>query len=136
MDDPKKYPPKNSCFNRLSYSEKNPNDHYNYSYIIDQSSYRGGYIIVKYYVDSIDDAYYSLGARSLSYSLSKPLSTVAIVFIVIGSVVFVGIIIGVIIYFYRKRKANKSSDTLTQPDAASSPSNPFVEQNNISQNSI
>ena len=136
MDDPKKYPPKNSCFNRLSYSEKNPNDHYNYSYIIDQTSYHGGYIIVKYYVDSIDDAYYSLGARSLSYSLSKPLSTVAIVFIVIGSVVFVGIIIGVIIYCYRKRKANKSADTLTQPDAASSPSNPFVEQNNISQNSI
>ena len=50
------------------------------------------------------------------------------------SIVFVGIIIGVIIYCYRKRKANKSADTLTQPDAASSPSNPFVEQNNISQN--
>ena len=60
-----------------------------------------------------------------------PISTVGIVFIVIGSVVFVGIIIGVIIYFYKKRKANQIANLLTQPDVNESKSNyPLVEQNN------
>ena len=63
-----------------------------------------------------------------------PISTVGIVFIVIGSVVFVGIIIGAIIYFYKKRKTSKIADTLTQPDENASKSNfPLVEQNNKSE---
>ena len=63
-----------------------------------------------------------------------PISTVGIVFIVIGSAVFVGIIIGAIIYFYKKRKISKIADTLTQPDENASKSNfPLVEQNNKSE---
>lgn len=62
-----------------------------------------------------------------------PISTVGIVFIVIGSVVFVGIIIFVIIYFYKKRKASKIADVLTQQDVNTSKSTyPLVEQNNNS----
>ena len=57
---------------------------------------------------------------------SETLSTVAIVFIVIAGVVFLGFIIGIIFYFYKKRLAKTNPD-----DVVDKTSNcPLVEQNN------
>ena len=65
--------------------------------MFDISSYRTDYIIVRY------STIYS-GSLYVKIRTPKPLSTVAIVFIVIGSVIFVGIIIGLIVYCCKKRE--------------------------------
>ena len=127
---PENYPSPCSSFDSLSYYDKKPNNNYAYSYRVDTSSYRGQYVILKYTVK------YSnyVGIKSSYTAYSLPLSTVAIVFIVIGSVIFVGLIIFLIYYFCKKRNADNISYTPTQPGVATStPTYPLMEQNNMIQ---
>ena len=64
---------------------------------------------MKYYVSS------SNGYLYVKIRKSKPLSTVAIVFIIIGSLAFVGIIIGLIAYCYKRRESRNFANVPTQP---------------------
>ena len=97
-------------FNILFYAERNPNNDYDYLYKVNVSAYNGRYIILKYSVSSAN-GYLYVKIRS-----SKPLSTVAIVFIVIGSLAFVGIIIGLIVYCCKKRASRNLAYVPTQPE--------------------
>ena len=93
LENPENHFPYRSCFNHLNYYEDKPNEKYEYYYKINTSSYLGGYVIIQYNVNSI---YNILSIRIYSEKINS-LSTVSIVLIAIGSVAFVGIIIGVII---------------------------------------
>ena len=97
-------------FNILFYAERNPNNDYDYLYKVNVSAYNGCYIILKYSVSS-SNGYLYVKIRS-----SKPLSTVAIVFIAIGSLAFVGIIIGLIVYCCKKRASRNLAYVPTQPE--------------------
>ena len=104
-------------FNRLNYYEKNPISDYDYLYRIyvsyNSGSY-GSYILLKYFVSS-SNGYLYVKIRS-----SKLLSTVAIVFIVIGPLAFVAIIIGLIVYCCKRRASRNLAFVPTQPEVISS----------------
>ena len=115
-----------SSFKSLSYYDKNINVHYAYSFTVDTSSNRGGYVIVRYSAKNNGLLFVKCSYIALSSPLS--LSTVAIVFIVIGSVTFVGTIIFLIIYCRKKRVSRNLANLTTQPaEALSPPSHPLME---------
>ena len=123
-------------FLSLSYDEKNPTSNYNYSYKVDVSTFHGGYVIVRY---SVGSSYNSLYVKGLYNISSKSLSTLAIVFIVIAGVVFIGILITIICCFCCKRRAaNNITYVPTQPatkilpktdEVIQTPTYPLVEKN-------
>ena len=106
------------------------NNYENY-YKADIRSYSGEYIIVKFQYNS---NYNELYLKS-SYNdfLPQPLSTVAIVLIVIGSVVFVGIIIILIYCCCKKRAANNNTYEANQSAVvvSNNPDFPLMEKNNM-----
>ena len=108
------------------------NNYENY-YKADIRTYSGEYIIVKFQYNS-KSSYPTLYLKS-SYNdfYHKPLSTVAIVLIVIGSVVFVGIIIIIIHCCYKKRAAYNSTHEVNQSAVvvSNNPDFPLMEKNNM-----
>ena len=97
-------------------TEKYTNNDYDYLYIFNISSYRTNYIYVRY------TTYYS-GSLFIKIRTSKILSTVAIVFIVIGPVIFVGIMIALIVYCCKKKSKRNLAYAPTQPAVVVSPPN-------------
>ena len=109
-------------FSSLYYDEKNPTSDYDYLYSFYFSKRRGFNIVLKFSVSS------SNGLLSVKVRSSKFLSTVAIVFIVIGPLAFIGIIIGLIVYCCKRRASRNLSYVLTQPEViASAPVYPSMD---------
>ena len=115
---------KNCNYFTLYVDDKNPASDYDYLYKVNIPPY-SGYILVKYFVNS------SKGWLKVKFRTSKYLSKVAIAFIVIGSLVFVGIIIGLIVYC-RKKRAIRNRAYIPDQQAVndSTPNEPFITQTN------
>ena len=115
---PENYSPISDCnFISLNYyNKRNINGTYEYYYKLDISSFSWSYVVVKYYV--MYSSFY-IHAKS-SYTdptdpssgpSRKTLSSIAIVFIAIGGVSFIGIIIIIAYYYCRKKEVTNTSCT-------------------------
>ena len=127
--DPQDYSPIRYCsFSSLYMYQKNPDSEYHYLYRVNIRYYNGYNLLVKYSVSSPNGWLY------VKIRTSQPLSTVAIVFIVIGSLAFVGIIIGLIVYCCKKRASRNIAYVPTQQAVMdSTPIFPSMESNNVIQ---
>ena len=107
-----KYNDIDCIFSPLYYNKKNPEPLYNYLYKVNTTSYRSSYLIVRYSFKSKSSPLY------VKCFYKKSLSTVAIVFIAIGGVVFVSFLIAIICHCYKKRAKNlKNLNNSTQTNA-------------------
>ena len=118
------YLAKNCNYSSVKLDEKDPTSDFAYLYKVEIAS-KSGYILVKYFVNS------SNGWLKVSARTSKFLSKVAIAFIVIGCLVFVGIIISLIVYGCKKRAARNQAYIPDQPAVIdSTPNDPFMTKTN------
>ena len=115
---------KNCNYSSVKIDEKDPVGGYDFVYKVEIGS-KSGNILVKYFVNS------SKGWLKVSARTSKFLSRVAIAFIVIGCLVFVGIIIVLIVYGCKKRIARNQAYIPDQPAVIdSTPNDPFMTKTN------
>ena len=130
----------NRCYfrslSRYSHSSSSSTEDSYYSVRLENYNYQ--YIIVRYSGNSYGRLYgrssynYLYGSSSSSSSSSSPskLSTVAIVFIVIGSVIFASVIIGLICYACKRRQDAETITYTNQSAIAISPT-PIIAPNNV-----
>ena len=113
--DPEYYYP--TDFNILYFDDTEyTNSKYEYHYKIEIKSSNKTYIVVKYFVHTSTGPIYASSSYNEFSSKKTSSSTLPIVFIAIGGLVFVGILIAIICYCYKKRAA-KNLNNSNQPDA-------------------
>ena len=106
---------KDCTFYPLYIDDINPNNGYTHSYRVNITQYNAYYIIMKYYVNSPYNSILVKGLYKLSNSSSKSLSTLGIVFIVIGGITFIVIIITIIFFCCKKKPTNNTIVVSDQP---------------------
>ena len=137
---PEYYEPTSNCSLVILnyYDKKDSNGKYEYYYTVDTSSYRGTYIVVRYYVNHSSGSLYARSSyrdpsdhsRAPSSS-NKNLSTLGIVFIAIAAVAFIGIIITIVYYYCRKEENSNVSFIPNEPTVVISAPNLVIENNII-----
>ena len=118
-----------------NYKKRRQNDDDEYYYKINITNISGHYVVVRYEYNSSNGSLYAQSSYNEFKEPSEPtidksLPTLSIVFIAIGGVALVGIMITIICYYRRKRKANNIVNGPTQLAAVDlEPAAPLVEKN-------